>query len=231
MKLGRVAGIDVFLHWTFVFAPLAMILQSWYLENSLAMTGIMLVLLVCVFACVLLHEFGHAFAAKLFGVQTKDIILTPVGGLARLVSMPKRPLEEFVITIAGPSVNLVISGLIGLYLLTVGSGFALEQDISASDLPIFLYYINLFLFLFNLIPAFPMDGGRILRATLASFCSFRTATLIAGSVGQVLAVALVVYGFLEGIHSLVVIGVFVFAAASIEIASHREVPVSQSKVE
>lgn len=204
MKLGRVAGIDVFLHWTFVFAPLAMILQSWYLENSLAMTGIMLVLLVCVFACVLLHEFGHAFAAKLFGVQTKDIILTPIGGLARLVSMPKRPLEEFVITIAGPSVNLVISGLIGLYLLTVGSGFALEQDISASDLPIFLYYINLFLFLFNLIPAFPMDGGRILRATLASFCSFRTATLIAGSVGQVLAVALVVYGFLEGIYSLVV---------------------------
>ena len=113
-------------------------------------------------------------------MQTKDIILTPIGGLARLVSMPKRPLEEFVITIAGPSVNLVISGLIGLYLLTVGSGFALEQDISASDLPIFLYYINLFLFLFNLIPAFPMDGGRILRATLASFCSFCTATLIAG---------------------------------------------------
>lgn len=71
MKLGRVAGIDVFLHWTFVFAPLAMILQSWYLENSLAMTGIMLVLLVCVFACVLLHEFGHAFAAKLLGCKRK----------------------------------------------------------------------------------------------------------------------------------------------------------------
>ena len=217
MKLGRVAGIDVFLHWTFVFAPVALVLQSWYLENSLAMTGIMLVLLVCVFACVLLHEFGHAFAAKLFAVQTKDIILTPIGGLARLMSMPKKPLAEFVITIAGPLVNLLISGLIGLYLMTIGPGFALERDISAVDLPIFLFYINLFLFLFNLLPAFPMDGGRILRAILASFCGFRTATLIAGSVGQVLAVALVVYGFLEGMYSLVVIGLFVFVAASAEV--------------
>ena len=223
MKLGRVAGIDVFLHWTFVFAPLALILQGWYLQNSLAMTGIMLVLLVCVFGCILLHEFGHAFAAKLFAVQTKDIILTPIGGLARLVRMPKRPLEEFVITIAGPLVNLLISGLIAIYLQTIGPGFALEGDISTVDLPVLLFYINLFLFLFNLIPAFPMDGGRILRAVLASFCSFRTATLIAGSVGQVLAVALVVYGFLGGIYSLVVIGVFVFVAASIEVSQHRNV--------
>ena len=223
MKLGRVAGIDVFLHWTFVFAPLALILQGWYLQNSLAMTGLMLVLLVCVFGCILLHEFGHALAAKLFAVQTKDIILTPIGGLARLVRMPKRPLEEFVITIAGPLVNLLISGLIAIYLLTIGPGLALESDISTVDLPVLLFYINLFLFLFNLIPAFPMDGGRILRAVLASFCSFRTATLIAGSVGQVLAVALVVYGFLSAIYSLVVIGVFVFVAASIEVSQYRNV--------
>jgi len=221
MKLGRVAGIDVFLHWTFAFAPLALVVQSWYLKNSVAMTAILLVLFVCVFACILLHEFGHALAAKLFEVQTKDIILTPIGGVARLMSMPKRPLEELVITIAGPLVNLLIAGVFGLFLMTTESGFALDGDVSTGDLPTFLFYINLFLFLFNLIPAFPMDGGRILRAVLAAFFSFRTATVIAGSVGQVLAVTLIVYGILEGLYSLIVIGAFVFVAASAEVGQYQ----------
>ena len=221
MKLGRVAEIDVFLHWTFVFAPLALILQSWYRQQSIAMTGMLLVLLACVFGCVLLHEFGHAFAAKLFGVKTKDIILTPIGGLARLMSMPKRPLEEFVITIAGPLVNLVIAAVAGLGLFALGRSFALDGPVSFADLLLFIFYINLFLFLFNLLPAFPMDGGRILRATLASFLKFQTATLIAGAVGQVLAVALIVYGLFEGMYSLPVVGVFVFIAASAEISSNQ----------
>ena len=224
MKLGKVAGIDVFLHWTFVFAPLALIFQSWYLENSLALTGILLVLLCCVFGCVLLHEFGHALAARYFGVQTRDIILTPIGGLARLVRMPKNPSHEFLITLAGPMVNLGIAGLAAVYLAIAGPGFALRQQISTGDLPVFLFYINLFLFAFNLIPAFPMDGGRILRAMLASFMKFETATLIAGSVGQVLAVALGVYGLLEGHYSLCIIGAFVYFAASAEIRYHRDFP-------
>jgi len=185
------------------------------------MTGVMLVLLLCVFACVLLHEFGHAFAAMYFGVKTRDIILTPIGGLARLESMPKRPVEEFVITLAGPMVNLLIVGLIAIYLGTIGPGFALDRQISTGDLPLFLFYINLFLFIFNLIPAFPMDGGRILRAMLATFVSFERATLIAGSVGQVLAVALAVYGLFGSHYMLCLIGAFVFVTASAEIGMSR----------
>lgn len=224
MKLGRVAGIDVFLHWTFVFAPLALVVQSWYAENSIAMTGILLVLLCSVFGCVLLHEFGHAFAARYFGVKTKDIILTPIGGLARLVGMPKKPLHEFAITLAGPLVNVTISGLLAIYLGTIGPGFRLTSNLSVGDLPTFLFYINLFLFGFNLIPAFPMDGGRILRSILAIGMSFSQATLIAGSIGQILAVAFAVYGLTVGYYPACIIGVFVFFAAKAEIQLSRNEP-------
>lgn len=217
MKLGRVAGIDVFLHWTFVFAPLALVFQSWYLQNSLAMTGILLVLLCCVFACVLLHEFGHALAARLFDVQTRDIILTPIGGLARLINVPKKPLHELVITLAGPMVNLLISSVMALYLYLRGAGFLLSPTIAMNDLSVFIFYINLFLFGFNLVPAFPMDGGRVLRACLASFMSFEKATLIAGSIGQVLAIAFSVYGLLVQQYPMCAVGLFVFFAARAEI--------------
>lgn len=217
MKLGRVAGIDVFLHWTFAFAPLALILQSWYLENSIAMTGILLVLLCCVFSCVLLHEFGHAMAAKMFNVETRDIILTPIGGLARLLNVPKKPFHELVITLAGPLVNLLISAAMGILLLTRENGFQFDSTISVGDLPVFIFYINLFLFAFNLIPAFPMDGGRILRASLATMMSYSTATLIAGSIGQVLAIGFAVYGLLVGQYPMCAVGLFVFFAARTEI--------------
>jgi Zn-dependent protease len=221
MKLGRFAGIDVFLHWTFVFAPLALILQSWYLNNSIAMTSAMLVLLLCVFGCVLLHEFGHALTARWFDVQTRDIILTPIGGLARLLRMPKKPTHELVITLAGPAVNLVIALVFGLIVYFSGGNFSLTPDLKVGDFSLIMVYINVFLFAFNLIPAFPMDGGRILRASLASFMPFSTATLIAGSVGQVLAVAFAVYGILVSEYTLVAIGIFVFIAASSEIKMHR----------
>lgn len=220
MKLGRVAGIDVFIHWTFVFAPLALILQSWYLQNSIAMTGILLVLLCCVFGCVLLHEFGHALAARLFQVQTRDIILTPIGGLARLINVPRKPFHELVITLAGPLVNLVISMITAAFLYVQGSSFQLSPTIAMGDLPVFIFYINLFLFAFNLVPAFPMDGGRILRACLAALLPFSTATLIAGSIGQVLAIAFAVYGLLAGHLAMCAVGLFVFFAARVEVQMH-----------
>lgn len=233
MKLGRVAGIDVFLHWTFIFAPLALVLQSWYLQNSIAMTGILLVLLCCVFACVLLHEFGHALAARIFHVQTRDIILTPIGGLARLINVPKKPFHELVITLAGPLVNLLISSIAGLYLYLQGSGFVLTPTIAMSDLPVFIFYINLFLFGFNLVPAFPMDGGRVLRACLASFMPFAQATLIAGSIGQVLAIAFAVYGLLVWQLPMCAVGLFVFfaARAEIQLQSRNQTPVPNEHVE
>lgn len=222
MKLGQVVGIDVFLHWTFIFAPLGLILQSWYLQNSIAMTSVLLVLLICVFACVLLHEFGHALAARMFGVDTKDIILTPIGGLARMVSMPRKPFHEFVITLAGPLVNLGLVGVSSVILVLMEKSFYLPKEIGVGDLPIFLFYINLFLFAFNLIPAFPMDGGRILRASLATFLGFSRATLVAGAIGQVLAVAFGVYGLLTLQYPLMIIGVFVFLMATTEISASRE---------
>jgi len=114
LKLARVAKIDVFLHWTFFLAPAYLIFVSRSQNIDWQIIGILLGLLVAVFTCVLLHEYGHALMARWFGVETKDIIITPIGGLARLQGMPRRPIEEFMITIAGPLVNLVIAIIFAL---------------------------------------------------------------------------------------------------------------------
>ncbi len=151
--------------------------------------------MLAVFTCVLLHEYGHALAARYFGVQTKDIIITPIGGLARLVNMPHDPLQEFAIAIAGPTVNLVVALAFAFYLAGTRQPFSLSEGAAGLlQFPQLMMWLNLFLFLFNLIPAFPMDGGRILRSLLAVSFRRETATLVAGLLGQLLAVGFVLYG-------------------------------------
>lgn len=228
-RLGRVAGIDIRLHWSFFLAPLTIYLQ--YRQFGAAIISLLLVLMLAVFVCILLHEYGHALTARYFGVKTQDIIITPIGGLARLVRMPLNPVQELLITIAGPLVNLAIAGLFFIYLLIRGEPLSLNNEAeSIAAFPQLMMWANLVLFLFNLIPAFPMDGGRILRSSLAIFLDYQRATKAAALVGRILAVcflAAAVFYFQD--FMLGILGVFVFLAAGIESEAALASGVSESR--
>jgi Zn-dependent protease len=181
-----------------------------------------LTVLFAVFGCVVLHELGHALAARRFGIPTRDITLYPIGGVARLERMSEKPWEEFWIAVAGPAVNVVIAGV-----LLGALGFARLVSPVAS-LPfvveLFLFHlmvINVFLVLFNLLPAFPMDGGRVLRALLGLRLGHGRATEIAVNVGVVMAVLMGLAGFLLPSLGLILVAGFVFLAGQQELAAVR----------
>ena len=221
LKLGRFAKIDVFLHWTFILAPLYLVYEwRWQRNLPWSTVAILLGLLMAAFASVLLHEYGHALMARSFGIGTKDIIITPIGGLARLEGMPRKAFEELLITIAGPLVNLVIAALIAIYLWTSGGKWWPSAGFEGlTEVPVVLMWMNIALFLFNLIPAFPMDGGRILRSGLSLVMEHRKATLCAAVLGMILAVSFAVTGFWMKQYPFILIGGFVFFAAYFEIKS------------
>ena len=222
LKIGQAAGIDVFVHWTFLFAPLYVIYKSW--QGSWAVMGIMMVLLVCFFACVLLHEFGHALAAKFFGIQTRDIIITPIGGLARLQGISQQhPLQELVISLAGPAVNLLLAFAFVAYLLLTSRGFVPDQ---IDAFPQILLWANMALCVFNLVPAFPMDGGRILRSLLALFLPYTAATSFAANLGRIFAILFVAFGIYVREFPFVLIGSFVFFAATAEMQFMRDLTIT-----
>ncbi len=229
LKLMRIAGIDVYLHWTYWLAPVYIVYhnrvfgdQAWYV------TGVLFFLLLNLSLCVLLHELGHALMARRFGATTKDIIITPIGGMARLVGMPKKPLQEFLISFAGPAVNLVIALLLAVaILLARGSLVPALRFEGLNQLPVILLWINLVLFLFNLIPAFPMDGGRMLRSLLARRMSYLRATVIAARLGQFSALWFSIYVLFEKQYPLVFVGVFVFFSAQFELNQTRALQVSE----
>lgn len=192
-KIGKLAGIDVFIHSTF-FLLLAWIAFIHYSQNqsvAAAVAGIAFILVV--FACVVLHELGHALTARKYGIKTRDIILLPIGGVARLEKMPDKPAQELWVALAGPSVNIVIAAVIGAYLYLTNSFTPINQLTNASATFVEqIMAVNIFLVLFNMIPAFPMDGGRILRALLASRLPYPKATQYAATLGQGIAV---LFGF------------------------------------
>ena len=218
LKIGRAFGIDILVHWSFfVFIPAFFVYRGWSTENW--QTVSMLILLCAtVFACVVLHEYGHALMARRMGVKTRDIILTPIGGLARLEGMPRTPKHEFLITIAGPLVNLVIALLALIYLWIRGLPLYPKQ---LSDFSQNLLWMNVILFAFNLLPAFPMDGGRILRSTLATFLGHELATTIAVILGKMFAVAFIIWGIWKQQYGSVLIGGFVYYSAMNELAFTR----------
>ena len=216
IKIGRFSGIDVYMHLTFLVLISWVAFMHWRQGQNLVavLSGVGFVL--AVFFCVLLHEYGHALTARRFGVQTRDIILLPIGGLARLERLPENPIEEIWVALAGPAVNVVIA--VGLFLsllltatlepiqmLTITAGPFLER----------LMFVNIFLVLFNLIPAFPMDGGRVLRAILATRLDYGRATQKAASIGQGIAFLFGIFGFFYN-PFLIFIAIFIWFAASQE---------------
>ena len=217
-KIARIAGTDVKIHLTFPlllgFIGLANLSQG----IVAAALGVLFVILV--FGCVLLHEFGHIFAARAFGVRTPDVTLYPIGGVARLERMPEKPGQELIVALAGPAVNVVIAGLLLVFLMLLGLGVSLTGlgGYASGGLSFFsaLAAVNIWLVLFNLIPAFPMDGGRVLRALLAMRMPFVRATNIAAKVGRALAVVAGVFGLITFQPMLMLIAAFVYFAAGQE---------------
>ncbi len=227
-KIGTYLGIDVYIHMTFFLILLWVAVSHWAQGTGVAgvITGIIFVL--AIFACVTLHEYGHALAARRFGIRTRDIMLLPIGGVARLERMPKEPVQEIYVALAGPAVNLVIAAALFVWLkitaslepfsnLTLVSGPILER----------LMVVNLFLLVFNMIPAFPMDGGRVLRAILAIRGNYVSATRRAAQVGQGFAFLFGLAGLFMGNPMLVFIALFVWIGAAQEAgAAHMNTAMS-----
>lgn len=221
--IGRIAGIRIEIHVTFLlFVAWLAITQG---GGELSRTLVAAVLILSIFACVLLHELGHAFAARRYGIATRDITLLPFGGLARLTRMPDKPQHEIVIALAGPAVNLAIA--VVLFVILVVLQQRPEPLVFGLSLLGNLLAANVFMLLFNLIPAFPMDGGRVLRAGLALRLPYVQATRVAAKLGQGIALVFAVVGFfgIPGVLGanpmLVFIALFVFLAASEENALVR----------
>lgn len=219
-KLANLAGIDVYVHWSFWLLP------GWMLMSAMSSSGFVAAIstvtfLFAVFGCVVLHELGHALAARQFGIGTRDITLYPIGGVASLNEIPRSPVKELVIALAGPAVNVAIAGAILGGSLLAGAGY----HISLSRVPGWnflteLMFVNIGLVVFNLLPAFPMDGGRVLRSFLAMRLPYEQATTIAARIGKVAAILLGLIGLFSN-GSLVLVAMFVYLAAQAELAAVR----------
>lgn len=218
LTVGRLGETAIRIHVTFLLF-LVWIWAAYYRSGgaSAAWEGVLFVALL--FACVLLHELGHVFAARRYGVKTPDITLWPFGGIANLERIPENPAQELVVAIAGPLVNVVIALVLLVILSATLGGTDLTADSLAkiedprTSILVKLAGANIFLVVFNLIPAFPMDGGRVLRALLAMRMGHARATATAASIGQGLAIGMGLLGIFTN-PMLMIIGVFVFLAAS-----------------
>lgn len=223
VKILTAFNIPVFVHWSFGLILVYILYISQSEGFNLKQTGWSLLTVLGLFVCVTMHEYGHALAARRYGVGTRDIALYPIGGVARLERLPKKPLQEFVVAIAGPLVNFAIVLLLIPYVYFFPEGFdaLLEEGGLATSALTFLpaiFVLNLVLGIFNLIPAFPMDGGRILRALLAVKLSRVNATLIAARVGQGFALLALYFAFTSEQASPMtgLIGAFIFMMAQQE---------------
>lgn len=222
-QVGTMFGIPVKIHWSFFLLPAWAVGSSIYNGMNLHSAGWFLAYILTLFLCVLLHEFGHILMARRFGVGTQDVILTPIGGMARLHRMPEKPKNEFAVSIAGPLVNVGIAALLSpvLFLTPMKDIVPVLDDIELlfAGPEFFLRILilaNLMLVGFNLLPAFPLDGGRILRAGLAFKLGRRRGTRIAAIIGKIMAVGLFGLGWYLSAPSFVLIGVFIFVMASME---------------
>jgi len=233
-KIARIAGIDVFMHWTFLLL-LAWIVGIHMVAGATALQaarGVALVL--AVFGCIILHELGHALTARRYSIQTRDITLLPIGGLARLERMPEDPKQEIWVALAGPAVNVVIAAVLlaGIWLTggieTIfpqpqGEGSAEGATVlTQGSFAATLMWINVVLVVFNMLPAFPMDGGRALRGVLGLHMSFVRSTEVAANIGQGMAVLFGLIGLLVFFNPILLfVALFVYLGAEAELQSAR----------
>nr|WP_321247871.1 site-2 protease family protein [uncultured Psychroserpens sp.] len=219
LNLGSISGIKIKIHWTFFF------LIAWIVFDELKRGGssesilFNIAFVLAVFLCVVLHELGHALTAKRFGVKTEKITLLPIGGMASFDKIPESPKQEFLIVIAGPLVNVVIAILLyfiipvkELFNQSFTDAYGIFASFSFQNFLFFLFIVNVGLVIFNMIPAFPMDGGRLLRALLAMKINRAKATQIASGIGQFIAVVFLLIGLLYN-PFLIFIALFIFLGA------------------
>ena len=222
-RIGRFFGIDVYMHATFLLL-IGWVGISYWLEQknvTAVLAGIGFILMLFLF--VVMHEYGHALTARKYGIKTRDITLYPIGGVARLERMPEKPLEELWVALAGPAVNVVLAVILFGWLLLTDTFEPLSGlSITSGPLVERLAVVNLWLVLFNLIPAFPMDGGRVLRALLAMRMDYVKATQTAANVGQGLA-------FLFGLIGLFIDPFLLFIAFFVWIGASQEASMVQMK--
>ncbi len=217
IKIGRLAGIDVYLHFTFLLLLVFLGFVYWGATHQIAAALAGVAFVLALFGCVVLHELGHALMARRYGIATRDITLLPIGGVARLESMPEKPSQELWVALAGPAVNVVIAGVLFAVVMVTG-GFHPVDSMSATGGSVLqrLLVVNVLLVAFNLLPAFPMDGGRVLRAALSVKLGRRRATAIAANIGQGMAILFGVIGFLTPQPFLIFIAIFVYLGAQAE---------------
>ncbi len=217
-KLGKLSGIGVYIHWSFWLLPAWIFMSA---GGSIAGAIGSVLFVFAIFGCVVLHEMGHALMARHYGIGTRDITLFPIGGVANLERIPRRPSQELAIAVAGPAVNVVIAGLLFVLLLFAGASTqGLIFSFTGGSFLLNLLVVNVALVVFNMLPAFPMDGGRVLRALLAMRKPYLRATEIAVRVGQAVAIGLGLLSLQAG-GTLLFVAIFVFLAASAELASVR----------
>lgn len=237
IRLGTYFGIPVRMHLTFLLLLLWVAILHWTQFKSLGAVLGGVVFIILIFGCVVLHEFGHALTARKYGVRTRDITLLPIGGLARLERMPDDPKQELWVALAGPAVNVVIALALAVFLSAAGALVPMNRlTVTGGPFLARLMVVNIFLAVFNLVPAFPMDGGRVLRALLATRVEYTRATQVAAYIGQTVAFLFGILGLFGGYPVLLFIAFFVWIGAAQEASmvqmktSLSGIPVSRAMI-
>lgn len=215
-RIGRVAGIAIYMHVTFLVLLAWVAASHYFLRHRWADVVDGLAFIIALFGIVVLHELGHALMARRFGIATQDITLLPIGGVARLERMPEDPKQELLVALAGPAVNVVLAVLLfGVLLADHGLESLRNPAVMSGSLTAKLLWVNVGLVIFNMLPAFPMDGGRVLRALLAIKLDYARATRIAANIGQSMALLFGLFGLFSN-PLLVLIALFVWTGAAQE---------------
>ena len=216
LTIGRIAGTNIRLHFTFILFLMVIAVLD-FSAGGMAAAIDSVAFIILVFLCVTLHEFGHITMGRRFGVKTPEVILSPIGGIANMERMPDKPVQELLVALAGPAVNVVIA-LVLMAVFGLGLREVFNVDFEAATLAQRLLLVNCTLVLFNLIPAFPMDGGRVLRALLAMKMGKPRATALAARIGQGFAALFVLLGLFYN-PILMLVGFFIYVAAGSEAQS------------